>query len=59
MQCAVRVTDHSSILPDQLLTYDSSNIMHCGNCIWDFSDHPIICIMHSSKSFQKSKKMYF
>jgi len=54
-----RITDHSSALLDHLYTNESRITIHSGICIWDVSDHyPIFCIIPSTKSYQKCKKLY-
>ena len=54
-----RITDHSSTLLDHLYTNESRITIHSGICIWDVSDHyPIFCIVPSTKSYRKCKKLY-
>jgi len=54
-----RITDHSSTLLDHLYINESRITTHSVICIWDVSDHyPIFCIIPSTKSYLKCKKLY-
>jgi len=54
-----RIIDHSSTLLNHLYTNGSRITIHSGICIWNVSDHyPIFCIIPSTKSNQKCKKLY-